>query len=209
MPKINDFTSHMQGLGLWSILGPIGPLGALGALGPLGPVGIHGLRINENGEYINEFGQIQKSVTAFYNETMNITWPLYEHYLNKNYVLNLSKQYELDTSFMLRSEADVNGDIFNIKITEPQFISILVTPVFWAKNFYIEVYLNDIITVNSSSVSFYTPWVQIKISEQDFVNNLQLKVIVKSDPLNCGYFGFTRCSMPYYFHVVGSTSFML
>ena len=110
---------------------------------------------------------------------------------------------------MLRSEADVNGDIFNIKITEPQFISILVTPVFWAKNFYIEVYLNDIITVNSSSVSFYTPWVQIKISEQDFVNNLQLKVIVKSDPLNCGYFGFTRCSMPYYFHVVGSTSFML
>ena len=33
MRNINDFTMHMQGLGLWSILGPIGPLGPLGSLG--------------------------------------------------------------------------------------------------------------------------------------------------------------------------------
>ena len=209
MPKINDFTSHMQGLGLWSILGPLGPLGALGPLGPLGPHGIHGFRINENGEYVNETGQIQNSVSVFFNDTLNITWPLYEHYINNSYFLSLSKRKELDTSFMVRSETDVNGDEFYMKVTEPQFISILVAPVVWAKNFFIEVYLNNLFIMKSTSSSLHTPWVQVHVSEKDLVKNLELKVIVKSDPLNCGLLSLLRCSMPYYFHVIGSTSFML
>ena len=73
MPNINDFTKHMQGMGIWSILGPLGPLGALGPLGPLGPVGAHGLAVNRNGEYIDQSGKIHSSVSAVFNSSLNIT----------------------------------------------------------------------------------------------------------------------------------------
>ena len=211
MPNINDFTNHMQGLGIWSILGPLGPLGALGPLGPLGPIGIHGLRINENGEYINKIGELQKSITASYNSSVSVDWPLFERYLNKQIIKDLMKKKELDTSFMVLSDAGTyEGDEFIMKVNEPQFISILVTSLVWAKNFFIEVYLNDtFVTKSSTSTSLYTPWVQLYISEKDFVSNLELKVIVKSDVWNCGLMGFLGCSMPYYFYVVGSTNFML
>jgi hypothetical protein len=208
MPNINDFTKHMQGMGIWSILGPLGPLGALGPLGPLGPVGAHGLSVNRNGEYVEQSGKIHSSVSAVFNSSLNITWPLFERYSSKEFVHNLSKKGLLDTSFMVLSETNTHGEEYIMAITEPQFISITVTPVVWAKNFFIQVYLNETLLFKSDGI-FYTPWVQIYISEKDFVQKLQLKVIVKTDALDCGLLGLLGCSMSYYLYVVGSTDFML
>ena len=208
MPNINDFTKHMQGLGLWSILGPLGPLGALGPLGPLGPVGAHGLAINKNGSYINSRGQIERSISAVYDANNNKTWPLFERYLNKDYVQELSKSRDLDTSFMVLSETNTFGEEYIMKITEPQFISISLTPVIFSKNFLIEIYLNESLVFESKAL-FYIPWAQIYISKEMIAKNLELKVIVKTEPLTCGLMGLLGCKLQYYLYVVGSTSFML
>lgn len=211
MPDINDFTRHMQGLGLFSVLGPLGPLGPLGALGPLGPMGAHGFRVAENGEYIDIFGNVQHKVKAMFNSTHFVEWPLFEKYSSKKVIDDLSRNGKLDSSFMVHSVTDEIGESYNITISESQYITILVTPVIVGKNFVISLFLNEerIAKVNSL---FYTPWIQFFISKHDLQqsNNLiNLTVTVKSDLIDCGFIiPLTHCSMEYYFYIVGSTEFM-
>ncbi|RNA43483.1 Cyclic nucleotide-binding [Brachionus plicatilis] len=212
MPKINDFTRHMQGLGLFSVLGPLGPLGPLGALGPLGPVGAHGLRISQNGQYIDIYGTVQHKVKAMFNSTHFVEWPLFEKYHSKKFVDHLSKTGHLDTSFMVYSVTNEIGESYIMRVSEPQYITILVTPIVIGKNFAINIFVNDkeIAKVNSL---FYTPWIQLYISRDDFVksnNQISLRVDVKSDLIDCGFIiPIAHCSMEYYLYVVGSTEFML
>ncbi|MCB0385434.1 MAG: hypothetical protein KDD43_08580, partial [Bdellovibrionales bacterium] len=47
-----EFITHLRPLGLWGILGPAGPLGPLGPNGPLGPTGPHGLKKNDQGQWL-------------------------------------------------------------------------------------------------------------------------------------------------------------
>lgn len=211
MPDINDFDQHMEGLGIWSILGPLGPLGPLGALGPLGPVGAHALSISSRGDYVNTYGQIVRKIDAVYNETLNVSWPLFEKYISKSYV---DKIADLDTSFMVMSMTNENGESYTVNVYEPQYVTILATPVVWGKNFLLKVYLANKIIAQTNAL-LYSPWIQLYISEQDLAKyggHLTLKIVVKSDILDCGILvpnPIFHCPMDYYLYVVGSTKFML
>nr|CAG4712750.1 unnamed protein product [Naegleria fowleri] len=208
MPKINDFTKHMQGLGVFSVLGPIGPLGALGPLGPLGPRGPHLLHVNDNGEYIDpSTGQVVTTLTAYYNSSMQVVWPLFEKYTSKAFVDKLSRKGLLDTSFMVSSTADSNGDTYVMTIKEPQYVTITITPILWAKNFFVDVYIENKL-IHTSDQMLFTPWVQVYISKSDMTGPaIKMKVVVRVDPFDCGY--LLGCAMDYTITVVGSTAFML
>ena len=97
-------------------------------------------------------------------------------------------------------------------VNEPQFVTILITPVIWATNFFIELYLDDAFIASSDKMLF-TEWIQIYISPEDFKrknnNTLELKLKIKVDQMDCGILSLFGCRMEYYLHVVGSTQFML
>ena len=86
----------------------------------------------------------------------------------------MGKRGLLDTSFTVLSNTDTSGEEYIMTVTEPQYISITVVPAVWAKNFFIEVYLNED-PIFKSIKMFYTPWIQIYISEEDFQNLLNLE----------------------------------
>ena len=97
-------------------------------------------------------------------------------------------------------------------ISEPQYVTILVTPVITGKNFILQVFVNNVKIIKTNTL-FFTPWVQFHVSKQDlerYNNSIDIQVVVKSDLLDCGLIiPVVHCSMEYYFHVVGSTEFML
>ncbi|KAL9657475.1 hypothetical protein ABK040_016742 [Willaertia magna] len=213
MPVMNDFTKHMQGLGLWSVLGPIGPLGALGPLGPLGPVGAHGYGRNTDGDYVDENDNIQTTISAVWDDNTSKQWPLYEDY-TRSRAIELGKKGQLDTSFMVSATGNLSEDVYTVSVKEPQYLTILVTPAILAKNFNVQVRnhkTKSVLAVAGSNIS-YTPWIQLFISEEDInanQGNVKLDISVKVDPLDCGVLSMIQCFMDYYLYVTGSTSWML
>ncbi|KAL9652238.1 hypothetical protein ABK040_011898 [Willaertia magna] len=211
MPSINDFTKHMQGGGLFSVLGPIGPLGALGPLGPLGPVGAHGYGSDKFGNYIDNTGKVQRKIGAVYNSSVTINWPLYEKY-NQDFAKELGKQGLLDTSFMVKGMGSLNGDVYTITVTEPQYVTILVTPEILAKKFNLEVRSSTGVSVVKSESLDFTQWVQFYVSKSVLDaagGSKKYDIIIKVDPLNCGLLSLVQCYMNYYLYVTGSTNWML
>ncbi|KAG2382548.1 hypothetical protein C9374_005128 [Naegleria lovaniensis] len=211
MPTINDFTKHMQGLGVWSILGPIGPLGALGPLGPLGPMGIHNYQRNSDGDYIDANGKIQTTLNVKWDEKTSIQWPLFEDY-TRDRAIQLGKQGKLDSSFMVSAVGSLTPDVYTITVTEPQYVTVLTAPSIYAKNFLMTVKekkSKQIIAKTGSSV-YFTPWLQFFVEPSSLANGpLQFEISVAVDPLDCGLASVFECFMEYYLYVVGSTKQML
>jgi len=198
MPYINDFTLHMQGLGIWSVLGPIGPLGALGALGPLGPIGSHGYNRSKGGSYYDSNNRIVTKIKALYDDKTNtwVEWPLFEYYTSEHAnILSLTSQ--LDTSFAVQDIANSSvGTSYYINSHEDQFITIVVVPDIIQQIF--EITLKDINgrVLTSTANYYHINWIQMNVS-----NHKNTRYIINVRSL---YF-----TQHYTIYVVGSTKFML
>ena len=126
---------------MWTVLGPLGPLGPLGGLGPLGPVGCHMLDVDADGQYVNKNGQVQRVANVVYNSTLSVKWPLFERYKSKEFVDKLMRKGLLDTSFTITATTNTAGHSYEMLVTEPQYVTVTVVPILWAKNFFVEAYL--------------------------------------------------------------------
>ncbi|KAL4497775.1 hypothetical protein ABPG72_000530 [Tetrahymena utriculariae] len=123
-----DFSQKLSGLGLFASLGLLGPLGALGLLGPLGPIGAHGFMADNNGQYINKIGQVQKEIIVQYDDQTSRKYELFEVYQS-----SFAKSYSdvLDTSFMIEGSFELFGsqkDQFILTSNSDQFIIINLIP---------------------------------------------------------------------------------
>ncbi|KAL4453889.1 hypothetical protein ABPG74_003772 [Tetrahymena malaccensis] len=124
----NYFIQQLSGLGLFASLGPLGPLGALGLLGPLGPVGAHGFKVDKNGQYINQLGQVQKEIIVRYDDDSSRKYELFEVYQSSFVKAN---SYVLDTSFMIEGSFGLFGsqkDQFIFTSNSDQFVTIILVP---------------------------------------------------------------------------------
>lgn len=199
-------------MGVWTVLGPLGPLGPLGALGPLGPVGCHMLDVDKDGQFVSKKGEVLRTTSVVYNSSLTVNWPLFERYKSREFVDKLSKKGLLDTSFMVSASVDITGHAYDMVVTEPQYVTVTVIPTLWAKNFFLEAFINGKSVMKSEKLLF-TPWFQVHISGADLQNagpgGAKLKVVIKTDPLDCGMMSVFGCTMDYTMHVVGSTSFMM
>jgi hypothetical protein len=202
MPRINDFTAHMMQFGIWSIMGPLGPLGALGGLGPLGPIGAHGFGRNSQGDYTNSKGEIVTTAVSIWNESTKITWPLFEKYTYRR-AQELSRAKQLDTSFMTSNNVALVDNVYVIKSTEKQIISIVTVPYMMNYQFVIEVVDVNNRVIASSRTAKVINWVQFE-SE---AGNEFYTVKIKSHTINC--FTSISCMGSYILHVTGSTQQML
>ena len=201
MPTINDFTKHMMGHGIWSVLGPIGPLGALGGLGPLGPVGAHGYGRNDQGQYVNSKGQIMRKVMAMYTSGKWVEWPLFEFY-NASFA-RLMNYEDADTSFMVKATGNAT---FRATSREQQFVTIAVVPVFYSHVFTIaitEAEHPEHVIASSNSIQFIN-WIQMHIPKGDFP--VSFDIVIQS---NSVFTSNPFVSSDYYLYVVGSTQWML
>jgi len=188
-------------------------LGALGPLGPLGPLGIHNLERNDDGDYIDESGKIQRSIKVQWNASTKKEWPLFEDY-TKERAIELGKAGKLDTSFMVVSVGSLQDDTYTVTVKEPQYVTIVVSPALYAKAFTLTVTeksTNKIVVQSGKSISF-NPWVQFMVAPEHLtgVSSLQFDVTISVNGLDCGPLTMLgQCYMEYYLYVVGSTKEML
>ena len=124
LPSINDFGKQLQAGGVWAVLGPVGPLGPLGALGPLGPVGAHGFAADEAGNYLDDGGEVVRSVEVPWDDEETRGYELFEQY-EEEYALSLEDN---DTSFMVSGSAWSEADEFQLSSSSAQFVTIAVVP---------------------------------------------------------------------------------
>jgi hypothetical protein len=125
LPELNDFGKQLQGGGVWTVLGPLGPLGPLGALGPLGPVGAHGLTASDSGEYVDDGGDVIRTVKVPWEGSETRTYELYENYTAEQ----AQSMTDNDTSFMVSSRGR-RGEAqeFSMRSREAQRVTIVVVP---------------------------------------------------------------------------------
>jgi hypothetical protein len=190
-------------------------LGALGALGALGPVGSHGFDRNPDGDYLDRSGRIVTSVSADWNSSLQLQWPLFEKYTFDR-AQQLSAKQQLDTSFMTTSIVGLTpADTFVIRSTEQQILTIIVVPFMLNANFYLEVdrlsitkngnATEEAIIIASSKTDKLINWVQFQTTTTPSGQSYRIKI--SSHPLNC--WTNIGCHAGYYLHVIGSTKWML
>jgi hypothetical protein len=123
LPSINDFGKQLQAGGVWTVLGPVGPLGPLGPLGALGPIGAHGFSTDDLGNYLDDAGELVRTVDVPWDEDETRTYELFEQY-EEEYALSLSDN---DTSFMV-SGGTSNQDEYQLVSSSAQFVTVAVVP---------------------------------------------------------------------------------
>lgn len=118
-----------------TILGPLGPLG----LGPMGPqlLLVKGLRLNSEGEYLNSQGHLVRKIEVPFVEGPESNsklrrYNIFNYYTNENYVHTLSRNTDLDSSFMVDGVFNHFEVVksFNVKIDQRELTSIMVIPDF-------------------------------------------------------------------------------
>ena len=125
--KMNSFSPHTRAFGVWSVLGPIGPLGAVGALGPLGPLA-NLFKANKNGEFLDEKGNVETTVSVAYNSSLYRQFDLFE-----NYLPSFAQSNVLDTSFMVQDDLlnyRSKSATFLFTSSQNQFVHLLAVPLF-------------------------------------------------------------------------------
>ena len=160
--EINHFAKHMQAGGVWSALGPIGPLGVLGPLGPLGPLGVHGYEDDYNGNYLDEYNIIIRSVEVPYNESFR-SYGLYEHY-TESHAKSMDNN---DTSFMVSgaNNSYYSKDNYSFTSNEDQFVTIMLMPEKQLDDFDLSILDEFGNTLAKSDTSVFVDWIQIKVQK--------------------------------------------
>ncbi|KAL4497774.1 hypothetical protein ABPG72_000529 [Tetrahymena utriculariae] len=199
----NSFAQHLRALGVFSSLGPIGPLGALGPLGPLGPIGGHGFKATSDGQFVNNQGQVQRTITVDYDGQTKRTYCLFEAYTSQ-FAKKNSKV--LDTSFMILGTVD---DFDSSKLEKYTFISnddqivtIVVIPEKSLDDFSLGVYdqngkliatsdnfaLVETITIKAKKGQKLTASIKLSSSEQILSKTYRLIVTGSTSYLNANNF---------------------
>lgn len=198
MPHINDFAMHMQGNGIWSVLGPIGPLGALGPLGPLGPIGAHGYHKLAGGDWSDPKGHIVRKVTVDYDGSSSRTFGLFEMYTTERAI---QMGWDQDTSFMVAGEVSPTGtDTFPLASSEPQWVTVVVVPQYYYDNFDLEILDANGRSIVSSSGTATINWAQLYVPSAS--QRLQIRVKLGASA------GQYLWDHHYFLYVVGSTQYV-
>ena len=124
LPSVNDFGKQLQAGGVWTVLGPVGPLGPLGPLGALGPVGGHGYSADDAGNYLDETGDVVRSVEVPWDSDEKRTYELYEQYEDEQ----ATAMTDNDTSFMVSASAWSDAKEYAFSSGSTQFVTVAVVP---------------------------------------------------------------------------------
>lgn len=188
----NNFAVQTRAFGLWSILGPIAQMGAVGALGPLGPIGAHGYKMNKNGQYVSDGGEVVRTVNGLYDDNSRRAFPLYEYY-NARFAQSMSDN---DTSFMVAGKLTKNAvDAYPIHNDQDQIVTILVVPVNYYDQFSVSIYDQMGNLVAKSDSTKFINFIQLSLPQQtDYI--IDVKGLSKHF-VNGGYYLYVTGSRDY------------